>query len=220
MSESVPCGQEQELHFPRPGHSQTIFLASHGETVWSKTRQLTGNTDLSLTDRGEHQARALGQRLHSLSIAKCLVSPFQRTLSTCALAGFGEIGEIEPDLVEWDYGRYEGINEDHIWRRRPGWELFRNGCPGGETPRQVAHRADRVIRQIRETKGDVLLFSSVDFLRMFTARWLGLPPAAGEYFSLGMASLSALAYEHRTLEPIIAFWDDVRHINSIFIDPQ
>jgi broad specificity phosphatase PhoE len=189
-----------------------VYLARHGETAWSLSGQHTGRTDLPLTERGERNARSLGARLRGLTFAKVFTSPLQRASRTCALAGFGNVAEVDPDLVEWDYGQYEGRRSDEIRQQRPDWQLFRDGGPGGETPQQVGARADRVIRRLRAIPGDVLLFSSGHVLRVLVARWLGLEPAAGRFFLLSTASLSALGYEHNLTEPVIRFWNDTRHV--------
>jgi len=192
----------------------TVYLARHGETAWSISGQHTGLTDLPLTKRGERNARRLGERLNGLKFAKVLTSPLQRAARTCELAGFGRLAEIEADLLEWNYGDYEGRRSAEIHAERPEWRLFRDGCPGGESPLQVGARADRVVGQIRAQKGDVLLFSSGHFLRVLVARWLGLEPAAGSLFLLSTASLSALSYEHSLSEPAIRLWDDDRHVGD------
>jgi probable phosphoglycerate mutase len=191
-----------------------VYLARHGETVWSVSGQHTGLTDLSLTERGERNARRLGERLRGIAITKVLTSPLQRATRTCELAGFGRMAQVEPDLLEWNYGDYEGRRSVEIHAERPDWRLFRDGCPGGETPGQVGARADRIVRQLRTLQGDVLLFSSGHFLRVLAARWLGLEPAAGSFFLLSTASLSALSYEHNLSEPAIHLWDDDRHVGD------
>jgi probable phosphoglycerate mutase len=189
-----------------------LYLARHGETAWSLSGQHTGLTDLPLTERGECNARQLGERLKGLSFAKVLTSPLQRAARTCELAGFGGAAEVEPGLLEWDHGEYEGWTPADIHRERPGWYIFRDGCPGGESPEQVGARADRVVSRVRTVQGDVLLFSSAHFLRVLAARWLGLEPGAGRYFLLSTASLSALGYEHNLSQPAIRLWDDTRHV--------
>ena len=188
------------------------YLARHGETAWTISGQHTGLTDLPLTERGERNARRLGDRLNGLTFARVFTSPLQRAVRTCALAGFGDAAEVDRDLVEWDYGLYEGRRTAEILAERPDWQLFRDGCPGGESPDQVGVRADRVVSRVRAVHGDVLLFSSGHFLRMLAARWLGLEPAAGRYFLLGTASLSALGYEHTLSQPVIRLWDDTHHV--------
>jgi len=190
-----------------------VYLARHGETAWSLSGQHTGLTDLPLTERGERNAVRLGERLKGLTFERVFTSPLQRAVRTCELAGFGA-AEIDRNLLEWNYGQYEGLRSVEIYAERPDWQLFRDGCPGGESPGDVAARADVVVNRVRGIKGNVLLFSSGHFLRMLTARWLGLEPAAGRLFLLGTASLSALGYEHNLSEPVIQFWNDTRHVGS------
>jgi broad specificity phosphatase PhoE len=191
-----------------------IHLARHGETAWSLSGQHTGRTDLPLTERGERNARALGQRLRGLEFAKVYTSPLQRAARTCELAGFGTSAEIDPDLVEWDYGQYEGCRTAEIHAERPDWQLFRDGCPGGESPGQIGARADRVVGRVRAIKGDVLVFSSGHFLRVLAARWLGLDASGGRYLLLSTASLSALGYEHNLAAPAIQLWNETRHVET------
>ncbi len=186
-----------------------VTLARHGETAWSLSGQHTGLSDLPLTERGERNARVLAERLAGLRFAKVFTSPLQRAARTCELAGFGALAELDGDLVEWDYGKYEGRTSREILSERPGWQLFRDGCPGGESPAQVGARADRVIARVRAASGDVLLFSSGHFLRTLAARWLGLEPGAGRHFVLGTASLSTLGYEHDRTEPVIRAWNQL-----------
>ena len=189
-----------------------VYLARHGETAWTLSGQHTGRTDLPLTERGERQARALGERLHGLAFAKVLTSPSQRAVRTAELTGFGRVAETHHDLAEWDYGQYEGRRTADVLAERPDWRLFRDGCPGGESPQQVGGRADRVIQRLRAIDGNVLVFSSAHILRVLGARWLGLEAASGRYFLLGTASLSALGYEHNVSEPVIRLWNETRHI--------
>ena len=191
-----------------------IHLARHGDTAWTVSGQHTGRTDLPLTERGERNARALGERLRGRKFARVFTSPLQRAVRTCELAGFSGAAEVDPDLVEWDYGEYEGRRTAEIHAERPGWLLFRDGCPGGEAPDQVGARADRVIARLRAVGGDVLLFSSAHFLRVLTARWLGLDVVAGVYFVLGTASLSTLGYEHDRTDPAIRLWNDTHHVET------
>ena len=185
-----------------------VYLARHGETAWTISHQHTGVTDLPLTAQGEGEAIRLGQRLKGLAFASVLTSPLQRAVQTCALAGLGAAADVEADRLEWNYGTYEGRTTAEIHAERPGWQLFRDGCPGGESPDQIGARADRVIGRVRAVGGDVLLFSSGHFLRVFAARWLGLEPGAGRYFVLATASLSAVGYEHDRSEPVIRLWDE------------
>ena len=191
-----------------------VYLARHGETAWSISEQHTGLTDLPLTTRGERNARSLRQRLLAISFAKVLTSPLQRASRTCELAGFAGAAELNRDLVEWDYGDYEGRRTADIREDRQDWQLFRDGCPGGESPAQIGARADKVVACVRAIAGNVLLFSSGHFLRVLAARWLGLEPAAGRFFVLSTASLSALGYEHSLSEPVIRLWDDTRHAGA------
>ena len=185
-----------------------VWLVRHGDTAWTISGQHTSLTDLPLTTNGEAEALRLGERLAGLRFAAVFTSPLQRAARTCELAGFGSAAEVEPDLYEWNYGAYEGRTTAEIRSERPDWQLFRDGCPGGESPDQVAARADRVIRRVRAIGEDVLLFSSGHFFRVFAARWLGLEPATGKYLLLGTASLSALGYEHHRSEPVIRLWDE------------
>jgi broad specificity phosphatase PhoE len=191
-----------------------VYLARHGETAWSLSGQHTGRTDLPLTERGERNARALGERLRGLTFTKVFTSPLQRATRTCELAGFGRVAEIDPDLIEWDYGQYEGRRTVEIHAERPDWQLFRDGCPGGESPDQIGARADRVVERVRAVQGDVALFSSAHFLRVLGARWLNLEAAAGRYLLLSTASLSALGYEHNRAEPAIRLWNETRHVET------
>ncbi len=189
-----------------------IYLARHGETAWSLSGQHTGTTDIPLTERGEQNARRLGERMRGLAIAKVFTSPLARATRTCELAGFGATAEIDPDLREWNYGAYEGRRTVDIHKEKPDWQLFRDGCPGGESPGQVGSRADRVVGRARAVSGTVLIFSSGHFLRTLAARWLGLEAAAGRHFLLGTAALSVLGYEHKLSQPVIRLWNDTRHV--------
>lgn len=188
-----------------------IYLARHGETAWSLTGRHTGLTDLPLTEAGEGNARQLGVRLRGLAFAKVFTSPLQRAARTCELAGFKAAAAIDPDLVEWNYGEYEGRTTAEICAARPGWQIFQDGCPGGETLAQIGLRADRVRDRVREVSGNVLVFSSGHFLRVLAARWLGLEPAAGRFLALSTASVSVLGYEHNLSQPVIRLWNDTGH---------
>src|SRR5262249_35653267 len=168
-----------------------VYLARHGETAWTISGQHTGLTDLPLTERGERTARRLGERLKGLKFAKVLTSPLQRAARTCELAGFKAVAEVERDLVEWDYGEYERRRTAEIRAERRDWELFRDGAPGGESPKQVSERADRIVRRVRAVSGDVLIFTSGHFMRVLAVRWLGLEPTVNcKFFMLSTASLS------------------------------
>jgi len=193
----------------------TIYVARHGETAWSITGQHTGLTDLPLTERGEHNASRLKDRLKDLDFKQVYVSPLRRARRTCELAGFGAVAAIDPDLVEWDYGQYEGRRSAEIHAERPDWELFRDGCPGGESPAQVAVRADRVVSRLREVSGNALVFSSGHFIRVLASRWLGIAPTVNSrYFLLGTASLSALGYDQGVSRPVIQLWNETRHVEG------
>jgi len=191
-----------------------IYLARHGETAWSLTGQHTGLTDLPLTERGEDNARRLGERLSGMTFARVWTSPLQRARRTCELAGFGPAAGIDSDLVEWNYGEYEGRRTVEIRAERPNWQLFRDGCPGGESPQQVAARADRVVNRVRAASGDVLVFSSAHFLRMLAARWVGFATSRASAFMLSTASLSALGYENSLDQPVIRLWNETSHLRT------
>jgi broad specificity phosphatase PhoE len=181
-----------------------VFLVRHGETEWTLSGQHTGLTDLTLTEGGEEQARRLRHRLRGMTFAKVLTSPLLRAMRTCELSGYGSVAEVHHDLVEWNYGDYEGRTRNQILAERPRWLIFRHGCPNGESPKNVGIRADRVISGIRREDGNVLVFSSGHFLRVLMARWLGLEPSRGRYFKLATASLSVLGYDHNNQkEPVI-----------------
>ncbi|MBV8358109.1 MAG: histidine phosphatase family protein [Deltaproteobacteria bacterium] len=177
-----------------------VYLVRHGETEWSLSGQHTGLTDLPLTARGEEQARRLQARLKPVSFAKVFSSPLQRALRTAELSGYGSAAEFDRDLIEWNYGDYEGKKRDWILANRPDWLIFRDGCPNGESPAEVGIRADRIIARICRVNGNVLVFSSGHILRVLMARWLGLEPSGGRYFRLGTAALSILGYDHGSRE--------------------
>jgi broad specificity phosphatase PhoE len=192
-----------------------IHIARHGETAWTLTGQHTGLTDLPLTPQGERNARALADRLTGLKFTKVFTSPLQRTRKTCALAGFGAAAEVDSNLVEWNYGEYEGLRSAEIRAKRPDWQLFRDGCPGGESPAQVIARADSVLRRVRDVNGDVLLFSSGHFIRVLAARWIGLEPSVNSMsFLLSTASLSVVGYDHDRSRPVIRLWNDTHHVHT------
>jgi probable phosphoglycerate mutase len=189
-----------------------VYLARHGETAWSLSGQHTGLTDIPLTERGERNARRLGERLKGQTFARVFTSPLQRARRTCELAGFGAVAQVDPDLVEWNYGACEGRTTGDIRKQWPDWHLFRDGCPSGETLAQIGARADRVIARLRAIDGDVLVFSSGHFLRVLGARWLGLVATGGSYLFLGTAALSILGYEHDQTDPVLRLWNDARHV--------
>lgn len=188
-----------------------LYLARHGETAWSLTGRHTGRTDLPLTAQGEAQAQRLGRRLRGIAVAAVFTSPLQRAARTCALAGFGDRAVTDGDLVEWDYGAYEGKRTAEIRATRTGWNLFGDGCPEGETAADAGVRADRVIARVRGVTGNVLVFSSGHILRVLAARWLGLDPRAGRYLVLATATLSILGYEHDAGEPVVKLWNEDCH---------
>lgn len=181
-----------------------VYLVRHGETQWTLSRQHTGLTDLPLTAGGEEQARRLRGRLKDVTFAKVLTSPLQRAQRTCELCGYGCAAETDRDLVEWNYGDYEGWTRPRILMDRPDWLIFRHGCPNGESPQDVAARADRIISRFQQVDGNMLVYSSGHFLRVLIARWLGLEPSAGSFFKLGTAALSILGHDHKgKTEPVI-----------------
>jgi broad specificity phosphatase PhoE len=182
-----------------------ILLVRHGETEWSRDRKHTGHTDIPLTETGRREAAMLRDELAGRGFARVLSSPLSRALETCRLAGLGDAVELTDDLREWDYGEYEGITTAEIREGRPGWYLWRDGCPGGEAAAEVGRRVDRVIASISGVEGDVALFAHGHVLRVLTARWLGLGPEAGALFKLDTGTLSALGYERETR--VITRWN-------------
>jgi broad specificity phosphatase PhoE len=189
----------------------TLFLARHGDTDWTEQRKHTGRTDIPLSPRGEVAARRLGQELQRDNFSCVFTSPLQRAARTCALAGFGAVAVVDGDLVEWDYGRFEGLRTADIRNEQPGWELFQDGCPGGESPADISARADRFVTRVRALEGDVLAFASGHIIRAIAARWLGLPVEVGRCFFCRPASIGILSFEHEnTDEPVITLWNDVK----------
>jgi broad specificity phosphatase PhoE len=190
-----------------------IWLFRHGETAWSLTGQHTGRTDLPLTAAGRRRAQAIGRRLAGRPFALVLSSPLARALETCRLAGYGDVVELTDDLLEWDYGDYEGRRTVDIQKERPGWSLWRDGVPGGETVAEVGARARRVIETASGAAGDVALFAHGHILRVLSACWLGLPPDGGRRFALGTAAVSVLGYEHDT--QVIVKWNQDSHLVDV-----
>jgi broad specificity phosphatase PhoE len=188
-----------------------IYLVRHGETAWSVTGQHTGWTDLALTAHGEAQARGLERALAGLNFAHVLSSPLRRARRTCELAGFAASEVLDPDLMEWNYGDYEGRTLAEIRSTRPGWELFRDGCPGGESVAAIAERADRVVSRLHALEGDVAIFSSGHVLRVLAARWLGASAALGRGLALDPACISVLGYDHGGADPVVRLWNDPQH---------
>jgi broad specificity phosphatase PhoE len=173
---------------------QQVYLVRHGETEWSLSRQHTGITDIPLTENGRKVAKLLEPVLAKETFALVLTSPLERARETCELAGLGARGEIDSDLMEWNYGQYEGLTPKQIHAQAPEWMLFNDGCPGGESPEQVGARVDRVIARVRAVEGHVALFAHGHIFRVFAARWLGLPATAGCHFLLDTATLNILGY--------------------------
>jgi broad specificity phosphatase PhoE len=189
-----------------------IYLARHGETAWTLSGQHTGRTNLPLTERGERNAFNLRERLRGIRFSRVLMSPLGRARRTCELAGFAGGAEVVSDLAEWDYGKYEGLRTGEIRKERPGWYLFRDGCPAGESVAEVGTRADRVITHLREAGGHALLFGHGHFFRVLAARWIGLPPENACHLLMSPASLSVLSYEHSLDDPAVRLWNDDRHV--------
>lgn len=186
-----------------------VTLVRHGETEWSLSGRHTGRTDIGLTPNGEKQARRLEPRLKALRSAHVWTSPLVRARRTCELAGLGAAAKVEPDLAEWNYGEYDGLLRDEIRSRRPGWDVFRDGCPGGESADEVSARADRMVKALKGLPGDAVVFSHGHFLRALAVRWLGLPLKEGGRFYLAPASVSALGFEHDSpQEPILLLWNE------------
>jgi probable phosphoglycerate mutase len=185
-----------------------LYFIRHGETEWTRSGQHTGRTDIPLTERGEHEARELGVRLRGVQFARVLTSPRQRARQTCELARLELVPEVEPDLAEWDYGELEGQRTVDIWKKHPGWNVWQDGCPGGETPADVSGRADRLIARLGTLDGNVALFSHGQFGCVLAARWLGLPTIEGQHFALSPASLSILGHEpgHPAVR-VITLWN-------------
>jgi probable phosphoglycerate mutase len=187
-----------------------IVLVRHGETSWSRTGQHTGHTDIPLTETGEMQARRLAPLFARLPFTQVITSPLQRARRTCELAGLGAAAHVDPDVIEWHYGEYEGRTLADIRIGRPGWTVFEDGCPGGDSPAQVSARADRVVQRLGGLDGLVAVFSHGHFLRALAVRWIALPLRTGRHFGLDTGSLTVLRYDHRDMEvPIIATWNAV-----------
>lgn len=191
------------------------YVARHGETEWSLTGQHTGMSDIPLTPNGAEQARALGQRIAAIRFDKAWTSPLIRAQKTAEIALSGMTAEVDPDLVEWDYGAYDGLTSDQIHAQNPTWFLFRDGCPDGESPQQVSDRADRVVARLRAAGGTTIVFCHGHFSRVLAVRWLGLPVINAQYFNVGTAALGTLSYEHEELtDPVIELWNDHRHAEA------
>jgi probable phosphoglycerate mutase len=199
MSESI---------LPEKRALAAVFIMRHGETAWSKSGQHTGRTDLPLTAQGEKAARKLGERLRATKFNHVFTSPRQRARQTCELAGLDTGAEVESDLAEWDYGDYEGKRSAEIFKTRPEWNLFRDGCPHGESPGQVSSRADRLVTRFRAMEGNIAVFTHGHFGRVLAARWIGSPVDTAQHFLLGTASVNILGFEHdNPAEPVITLWN-------------
>jgi probable phosphoglycerate mutase len=188
----------------------SLYLIRHGETAWSISGQHTGRTDMPLTAQGEQDARTLAEGLRAVTFSRVFTSPRQRARRTCELVGLDATTQVEPDLAEWDYGDYEGQRSADIRKRRPDWNLFRDGCPHGESPADVSERADRLIARLRPLQGNIAVFSHGHFGRVLAARWIGLSVRHAQHFLLSTASLSILGYEQNSAdESAIALWNAV-----------
>jgi broad specificity phosphatase PhoE len=188
--------------------TQEVVLVRHGETEWTRAGKHTGHTDIPLTEAGRREAVAVGEALRGRTFALVLTSPLRRAAETCRLAGFGDVAVPRDDLMEWDYGAYEGRTTIDIRKERPGWSLWRDGVPEGEMPAEVGARVDEVIGQVRTVAGDVAVFAHGHVLRVLAARWLGLGPDGGQLFALDPATLSVLGYERETA--VILLWNERR----------
>ncbi|MGZ6071564.1 MAG: histidine phosphatase family protein [Myxococcaceae bacterium] len=192
--------------------NRVLVLVRHGETDWSKSKQHTGRQDIPLNEQGRREGERLRHRLAAWPFARVFVSPLSRARDTCTLAGLGDRAELRPDLMEWDYGAYEGRTRADILHERPEWSLWRDGCPQGETAEQVGVRVDRVLSEVRGIDGDVALFAHGHVLRVLTARWLQTTPSMGERYALSTASVSVLGREHAS--EVIWLWNDVSHLQD------
>lgn len=189
-----------------------LLLVRHGETEWSRAGRHTGRSDLPLTEEGRRQAEQVRFRLEGRTFERVLSSPLSRALDTCRLAGFGEQAELRDELLEWDYGAYEGLTTLEIRAPVPGWNLWRDGCPDGESAADVGARVDAVLGELRELEGDAIAFAHGHVLRVLTARWIGLEPPLGAHLALGTASISVLGRERET--PAIWLWNGAAHLSA------
>lgn len=188
-----------------------LYLLRHGETEWALSGRHTGRTDPPLTENGERRASVLRDRLQGIVFTHVLTSPLQRARRTCELAGFGTVARVVPDLAEWDYGDYEGRTTAEIHALRPGWNVFADGCPQGESVERISQRADRVLATLRSLDGTVAVFSHGHFLRALAVRWIGLPVGDGRHFALDTGSLSILGYEHGDVQlPVFVRWNVIQ----------
>lgn len=196
------------LRLIMPEHSPRHTLCRHGQTAWTISRQHTGLSDVPLTEIGREEARQLGARLRGRVFDAVWSSPSSRARETCEIAGFTHRAIVRADLAEWHYGAYEGKTSAEIRLDHAGWDVFKDGAPGGESAADVVRRADGVVADLRASGGNVLIFSSGHFLRALAARWLGLPITAGRLFVLGTASLSEIGYEHGDEDPALLLWNE------------
>ncbi|HSP80330.1 MAG TPA: histidine phosphatase family protein [Myxococcaceae bacterium] len=196
---------------PRPPE---LVLVRHGETEWSRSGQHTGRTDIPLLESGRRMGMALGAPLRAWRFKAVWTSPLIRASETCGLAGYGQVAELRSDLMEWDYGTFEGKTKETIRATSPGWTLWEDGVPCGESARDVGARADRIIAEARAVDGNVLLFAHGHLLRVLAARWLGLPPTEGRLFTLSTASLSVLGYDSEGEQPVLRLWNDTTHLRG------
>jgi broad specificity phosphatase PhoE len=187
-----------------------ILLVRHGETEWSRSGKHTGRTDIPLTVEGRRQGELLGARLAGFRFERVLTSPLERAAETCRLAGLGDAAQTRSELLEWDYGRYEGLTTPEIRADAPGWSLWRDGCPGGETAGEVGRRVDSLIAELHALGADAIVFAHGHLLRVLTARWLTLPPQTGGHFALSTAAVSILGYERET--PVMWLWNGAAHL--------
>ncbi|MFL6548399.1 MAG: histidine phosphatase family protein [Povalibacter sp.] len=185
------------------GNFPQVWLVRHGETEWSRAGQHTGRSDIPLTSKGESDASALKPRLSQHTFAKIMCSPLRRARQTCELAGFGDVFETDENLLEWNYGEYEGQRTAEIRMQHPGWNAFEHGCPGGENLSDVTVRAERFIAAVRDLNADILVFAHRDILRVIAARWVNLPAMAAQRLYMDPASISILGYDHSLQEPIL-----------------
>ncbi len=192
--------------------SPQVVLVRHGETAWSRSSQHTGRTDMPLLEDGRKMGTLLGEPLRAWRFAAVWTSPLSRAAETCALAGYGTVAQRRDDLMEWHYGDYEGRTGAEIRAARPGWSIWKDGVPNGETVAQVGARVDRIIAEARAVDGDVLLFAHGHLLRILAARWLGLPPEGGRLFLLSTASISVLGLDGEAMQPVLASWNDTTHL--------
>lgn len=188
---------------------QKVYLLRHGETEWSLNGRHTGVTDIPLTENGRKLARQLQPILAREKFVMVLTSPLQRARETCELAGLGTVASVDRDLMEWNYGEYEGLTTEQIRQTRPDWSVFRDGCPGGESPLQVSVRADRIVSRVRAMDGNVALFSHGHILRVLAARWINLSASYGENFLLDTATLNVLGYYRES--PAFKIWNAPLH---------